>query len=259
MTLPADIGRVGGLGACILALIRYVTTPTDDGNGRTSVDGETWWCASQDDIGRLLGDLDRKAVGRALLKLEAARELLTRPADRFYGDRARAYRLADQPLPTTGQGSDQPLPTTGPPIARNRASSLPGTGPARGPEVGNLPIPKNLKEPSGGKKPRSRGTRLDPDWMPSKAVIAEMRLECPGVDLEAEYRKFIDYWCAVAGARALKISWERTWRNWIRNARPSSSHQQGRSTTDERIAQVQALKRPEDDNPPALEAGGGLR
>lgn len=71
------------------------------------------------------------------------------------------------------------------------------------------------------KKPAPRGIRLPDDWMPPADLIAKMRAECPDVDLEAEHRKFTDYWTAQTGSRATKAGergWEGTWRNWIRKA-----------------------------------------
>lgn len=70
-----------------------------------------------------------------------------------------------------------------------------------------------------GSGPRKRGCRLPNDWMPDKSVINEMRVERPGVDLQAEHRKFVDYWKAKTGQGATKLDWDATFRNWIRNAR----------------------------------------
>ncbi|MCF3939930.1 hypothetical protein [Gordonia tangerina] len=95
--------------------------------------------------------------------------------------------------------------------------------------------------------PRNRGTRLHEEWMPEKSVIDEMRGECPNIDLEAEHRKFVDYWMSKSGKDATKVDWNRTWRNWIRNARPRpQSRAAPQSTTDARIAAAQALKDPDD-------------
>lgn len=69
---------------------------------------------------------------------------------------------------------------------------------------------------------RKRGTRLSPDWNPDRSVVAAMKAERPDVNLEAEHRKFVDYWTSKSGASATKLDWNATWRNWIRNARPSS-------------------------------------
>jgi hypothetical protein len=45
-----------------------------------------------------------------------------------------------------------------------------------------------------------------------------MQTECPTVDFRAEHRKFIDYWTDRTGKDATKVSWDGTWRNWIRRA-----------------------------------------
>lgn len=65
---------------------------------------------------------------------------------------------------------------------------------------------------------RKRATRLPDDWMPDRDVIEAMRTECPYVDLEAEHRKFCDYWAAQPGQKGVKADWNATWRNWIRRA-----------------------------------------
>jgi len=260
--LPADVGRVGAPAACILAAIRYVTALPGAGNGRRVIDGETWWRGSQDDIGQLVGGLHRKAVGRTLAKLEAANELLVQPSP-DNDDRAREYRLpdqsldesgqgSDQSLDESGQGSDQSLDESGQSIGQKRPLSMAGSGQSDSPKVANLPIPEELEEHSVGKKARTRGTRLDSDWIPPQDVIDQMRTECPDVDLQAEHRKFVDYWTDQSGAKAAKRSWVGTWRNWIRRAaedsRPRGSRN-GMSTADQRFAQTQALKH----TPPRLE------
>lgn len=66
------------------------------------------------------------------------------------------------------------------------------------------------------KRPTSRATQLPSDWEPSethRSIAAER-----GVDLASEVVKFRD-WCAANGAT--KKDWDATFRNWLRNARPS--------------------------------------
>ena len=84
-----------------------------------------------------------------------------------------------------------------------------------------LPAPA-AQEPA---KARKRATRIPDDYMPSPHVIEDMRAECPKVDLEAEHRKFVDYWRAKAGKDATKLDWDATWRNWIRRAKDSNVSQ----------------------------------
>jgi len=85
-----------------------------------------------------------------------------------------------------------------------------------------------------------RATRLDPDWMPSPELIAQMRSECPAVDVKAEHLKFVDYWISKSGRDATKLDWPATWRNWIRNARPTNGHRLTRQ--EERDQQFARMK-----------------
>ena len=64
------------------------------------------------------------------------------------------------------------------------------------------------------KKTPQRGTRLPPDWKPSGDFDAGLH----GAELLTELAKFHDYWTAKAGSGGVKLDWEATWRNWLRNA-----------------------------------------
>lgn len=121
--------------------------------------------------------------------------------------------------------------------ARNKANGQKG-GIARGQRVAKRPASDSLSENLAetetetettnvvgqvGKAPRKRGTRLSADWIPSEQAIAAMKTECPTVNLQAEHRKFVDYWTAKAGKDGVKLSWDGTWRNWIRRAAETTS------------------------------------
>ena len=79
----------------------------------------------------------------------------------------------------------------------------------------------------------ARGTRLPDGWMPKPETIQQMRDECPGVNLEAEHRRFMDYWADQPGAKGRKVRWDSTWRNWIRRAN-EDTRRAGRQTAAER-------------------------
>ena len=57
---------------------------------------------------------------------------------------------------------------------------------------------------------QARGTRLSSDWEPKEHQ-----------DQTEELAKFRDYWLAIPGSKGVKLDWDATWRNWIRNAKPS--------------------------------------
>lgn len=82
-------------------------------------------------------------------------------------------------------------------------------------------VPQGDKRPDSG-SPR-RGTRLPNDWrLPGewgRWAIQETGLPRERILLEAA--TFADYWQALPGAKAVKLDWEKTWRNWIRRAASS--------------------------------------
>lgn len=113
--------------------------------------------------------------------------------------------------------------------------------------------PDPTSSPNGEEKPpRKRGTRLDEHWVPDDELIAQMRDECPGVDLRAEHRVFVDYWIAQPGQKGVKTDWAATWRNWIRrkagDTRPGHAAPQsrGQQRQDELLAFATAADHPLD-------------
>jgi hypothetical protein len=69
-------------------------------------------------------------------------------------------------------------------------------------------IPETETETETDKRKRidARGSRLPPDWLPE------------GVFEQEELERFRDYWAAKAGKDGVKLDWQATWRNWLRNA-----------------------------------------
>jgi len=63
-----------------------------------------------------------------------------------------------------------------------------------------------------------RGTRLPENWTLPKSwgewAMTNLGLQRNQILLEAE--SFADYWQSLPGAKAVKLDWEKTWRNWIR-------------------------------------------
>lgn len=100
------------------------------------------------------------------------------------------------------------------------------------------------------KAPRKRAKVSMPEgFNPSAKSVETIRGEFPGVtdsQLDAEHRKFCDHAIQEARACAGDLGWNSAWRNWMRLAdkrgdlRPGV--RRGGSTTDQRVAQTQALK-----------------
>ena len=123
---------------------------------------------------------------------------------------------------------------------------------ARCPVVTAEPVIEPIREPvressaadaaaqqPGPSASTARGTRLPDGWMPKPETIQQMRDECPNVNLEAEHRRFMDYWADQPGAKGRKVRWDSTWRNWIRRAN-EDTRRAGRQTVDQRRADALA-------------------
>ncbi|MGY0754935.1 helix-turn-helix domain-containing protein [Bordetella bronchiseptica] len=67
--------------------------------------------------------------------------------------------------------------------------------------------------------PKQRGTRLPADWVLSRAWAEQAREIGPTLTTEQIHEiaeEFRDYWVALPGAKACKLDWLATWRNWVR-------------------------------------------
>jgi hypothetical protein len=63
----------------------------------------------------------------------------------------------------------------------------------------------------------TRGTRLPDEWEPGEELKAWAKADHPNVDVAAAFKEFRDYWCALPGSRALKLDWDATFRNRVRD------------------------------------------
>jgi uncharacterized protein YdaU (DUF1376 family) len=113
------------------------------------------------------------------------------------------------------------------------------------------------QEQKADARPAKRGTRLPTGWKPDPELTEWASTEHPLVDATKETEKFRDYWAAKAGAGGCKLDWPATWRNWIRNARPTGTpHAQDRRSTPESLAERAARKAREGDERERRRDGG---
>ena len=70
---------------------------------------------------------------------------------------------------------------------------------------------------------RKRGTRLPTDFIPSEKARQAIIAETPTLDLRREHAKFVDHFTAAAGQRGVRVDWDATWRNWMREAADRAS------------------------------------
>lgn len=70
-------------------------------------------------------------------------------------------------------------------------------------------------------KELKRGTRLQHPFVLTSDMIKWAVEKYPLVDYNLQTESFIDYWTAQPGQKGVKSDWVATWRNWIRNSRPT--------------------------------------
>lgn len=76
-----------------------------------------------------------------------------------------------------------------------------------------------------------RGTRLPDDWQLKRSLGIWAMNEVPAWtedDVRRQAEAFRDHWVAVPGKAGLKLDWDATWRNWVRNECKWASERAGR-------------------------------
>jgi uncharacterized protein YdaU (DUF1376 family) len=68
-------------------------------------------------------------------------------------------------------------------------------------------------------KENKKGSRLSQDWFLSKSMGDWATQERPDIDVRQVAEQFKDYWIAQAGQKGVKLDWDATWRNWVRNTK----------------------------------------
>ena len=84
----------------------------------------------------------------------------------------------------------------------------------------NVTLTSNQEPITKEKKNLSRATRLPKDWVLPHGWREWAIAERPdlGEILDSVADRFRDYW--VAAPKGVKLDWEATWRNWVRNTNP---------------------------------------
>lgn len=70
-------------------------------------------------------------------------------------------------------------------------------------------------------KELKRGTRIQKPFTLSNEMIQWAVDKHPLVDYHTQTEAFIDYWTSQPGQKGVKADWVATWRNWIRNSKPT--------------------------------------
>ena len=109
--------------------------------------------------------------------------------------------------------------------ANGEANSPPNATPI----VNNKHKPITIVEAKKPKQPR--GARLPADWVPSEDLIAFCKTDRPDLNPAAVADRFRDFWIAQPGTKGVKLDWDATWRNWVRNEKAGGGTKAAAKTT----------------------------
>jgi uncharacterized protein YdaU (DUF1376 family) len=73
-------------------------------------------------------------------------------------------------------------------------------------------------------KENKRGSRLTQDWFLTKSMGEWATQERPDIDVRLVADQFKDYWIAQPGQKGVKLDWDATWRNWVRNTKAQKAN-----------------------------------
>ena len=80
-----------------------------------------------------------------------------------------------------------------------------------------IPETETETETEERQKKQSRGTRLPADWVATEEQLRFCQTDRPDLNPKAVADRFKDFWIAQPGTKGVKLDWDATWRNWVRN------------------------------------------
>ena len=142
------------------------------------------------------------------------------------GHVAEPVRIQPEPLEVVATTPKRPLnappriqPDTSqsPPMIYNSTPQESHPEPLEGVVGGQVAFAFPAQPPSQP-KPSKRGSRIRPDWRPHDPKTLELAREFGIINGwgEATLANFIDYWLGVSGDKGIKLDWEATYRNNLR-------------------------------------------
>jgi len=94
----------------------------------------------------------------------------------------------------------------------------------------SIPEPEREKEEGKPSSKKAQGKRLPDDWvLPDNYGQWALGEGWPESVIRSESEKFKDYWHSLPGAKARKVDWLATWRNWMRNSKSPKAITGGRN------------------------------
>lgn len=164
------------------------------------------------------------AIARAMLEAGCTAEQIVQAIERLCADGDEAARIRREKAAERQRKSRLSRSVT---VTSRDTCDVTEPAPRARVVISNPPTEDSYikNPPSGVKKGRdlavapAKGSRIADGWEPDPEGFdfAVATLGSPqAARLEAD--KFRDYWCAIPGARGVKLDWGATWKNWVRKS-----------------------------------------
>lgn len=88
-----------------------------------------------------------------------------------------------------------------------------------------------------------RGCRLPADWGPDTALLVWAAKERPDVHIPPTVAAFKDFWDSKPGKDGLKLDWNKTFRNWVRNTKRGDAPKQQPPRVDLEVPDISGCTR----------------
>ncbi|WP_237220422.1 helix-turn-helix domain-containing protein [Rothia nasimurium] len=133
----------------------------------------------------------------------------------------------ETPYPSQNERSqnETPINTTEAPYQNEPVALSPLIDNPINPSITNVIHPSS--DAPSAQPTHNRGTRITEDFWPAQKHIDKIKAMKPGLDLDLEHTKFMNYWLSVTGRNATKKDWGRTWENWMLNAKAGNDYKPG--------------------------------
>ncbi len=149
--------------------------------------------------------------------------------ERIAQKRAEAANVASVAgdMATSGDASSPLVPPSLPP---ETPKTLPPIIPPSSASAENSQVVSLFGDETPSKREKAkRGTRIEPDWMPTVDDFQiGIKEGLTDAEVRREIEKFRDWWTAKPGKDGTKLDWDATFRMWIRKAADDKAARQQR-------------------------------
>ena len=79
----------------------------------------------------------------------------------------------------------------------------------------DAPVPSRPEIPTESSGARKRGTRIPDEFVVTDEMREWVERRCPRTNWRHHTERFVNHWKAESRANAVKLDWNKAWRNWM--------------------------------------------